>query len=72
MPPQARKGRCPVADQPFGRGNICMHTMVFELSLTNIERKKDRKENERKKGRKEGRKGGREGGRENLLFSRTW
>ena len=43
MPPKARKGRCPVAEQSFGMCNICIHTIVFELRLDNKERKKERK-----------------------------
>ena len=34
MPPQARKGGCPVAEQSFDMWNIHIHTIVFELSLS--------------------------------------
>ena len=43
--PQTRKGRCPTAEESFGMCNICIHTIVFELSLS----KKARKKKERKK-----------------------
>ena len=35
-----KKGRCPVAEQLFGMCNIPIHTTVFELSLTEKDRKK--------------------------------
>ena len=39
MPSQTRKGRLPVAEQSFGIYNVCVHTIIFELNLSERERK---------------------------------